>query len=69
MVAADSKEHDYGMKILTACVVSIILTAPIGAIMITLLGPMLLTQSTYPVETEKLRKSQRDNNIGEDDEI
>ncbi|CAG9814942.1 unnamed protein product [Phaedon cochleariae] len=59
MVAAQSKEHEYGDKILTTCVLSIMLTAPTGAILITLLGPRLLTKTKYAVEPEQWRRSHR----------
>lgn len=59
MVAADSQEHDYSEKILTTCVLSIILTAPTGAILITLLGPKLLTKTKYPIVPEEWRRSHR----------
>lgn len=59
MVAADSMEAEYGEKILTTCVLSIILTAPTGAILITLLGPRLLTKTRYPLVTEAWKRSHR----------
>lgn len=59
MVAANSDEEDYGEKILTTCVLSIILTAPTGAILITLLGPRLLTKTKFPMVTEAWRRSHR----------
>lgn len=59
MFQGESKEHEYGEKILTVCVLSIMITAPIGAILITLLGPKLLTKTKYPVVPEEWRRSHR----------
>lgn len=59
MVAADSQEADYGEKILTTCVLSIILTAPTGAILMTMLGPKLLTKTKFPLVTEEWKRSHR----------
>lgn len=59
LVAADSVEHDYGDKMLTTCVLSIILTAPTGAILITILGPRLLTKTKTIIEPEGWRRSHR----------
>lgn len=58
-MAADSKEHDYADKILTMCVLSIMVTAPTGAILITLLGPRLLTKVKIPNISEGWRRSHR----------
>lgn len=59
LVAAESREEDYGEKILTTCVLSIILTAPTGAILMTLLGPKLLTKTKFPLVTEGWKRSHR----------
>jgi hypothetical protein len=42
--------EDYGKQILTLAVLSIIITAPIGAAAIAIAGPMLLEQSTREEE-------------------
>ncbi|RZC36988.1 mitochondrial sodium/hydrogen exchanger 9B2, partial [Asbolus verrucosus] len=52
-------EHDYAEKILMICVLSIILTAPTGAIIMTLGGPRLLTKTKFPVVPEGWRRSHR----------
>lgn len=41
------------------CVLSIILTAPTGAILITLSGPRLLTKTKFPQVQEGWRRSHR----------
>lgn len=55
------KEPDkvYAEKVLMICVLSIILTAPLGAILITLTGPKLLTKTRFPQVTEGWRRSHR----------
>lgn len=45
LVAAGTVEHDYAKKILTTCILSILVTAPTGALLITILGPRLLTKA------------------------
>ncbi|XP_012275043.1 sodium/hydrogen exchanger 9B2 isoform X2 [Orussus abietinus] len=48
----DSKNEEqatYAQTVLTLCVLSILLTAPTGAIVISLSGPKLLTKTTVPV--------------------
>lgn len=59
MTDDDGIEHEYGDKILTTCVLAIMLTAPTGAILITLLGPKLLTKTKYPIVPEEWRRSHR----------
>lgn len=59
MVAAGSKEHEYAQKILTICVLSIMLTAPLGGILITVLGPILLTKTKFTPDPEAWRRSHR----------
>lgn len=58
LAAAGSAEHEYGEKMLNVCVLSIILTAPTGAILITILGPRLLTKMKTGV-SEEWRRSHR----------
>lgn len=50
---------DYGEKILTVCVLSIILSAPLAAALITLTGPKLLTKTTVVSVPEAWRRSHR----------
>ncbi|KAK6619103.1 hypothetical protein RUM44_003485 [Polyplax serrata] len=53
----DKKRADF---VLLVCILSIILTAPIGAIIISLLGPRLLTKTSQPsVASEWRRRSHR----------
>ncbi|XP_060518292.1 sodium/hydrogen exchanger 9B1 isoform X2 [Cylas formicarius] len=54
-----SVEHEYAEKILMICILSIMLSAPIGAIMITILGPRLLTKTKFPVISDGWRQSHR----------
>lgn len=56
----DPQLKSYAETVLLVCVLSIILTAPLGAIIITLSGPRLLTKTTAPpVMTEWRRRSHR----------
>jgi len=56
----DAKAQSYAETCLLVCVLSIIVTAPIGAIIITLSGPRLLTKTTAPPAiTEWRRRSHR----------
>lgn len=50
---------EYGEKILTVCVLSIILSAPLAAALITLTGPKLLTKTTVVSVPESWRRSHR----------
>ncbi|CAH1961765.1 unnamed protein product [Acanthoscelides obtectus] len=59
VVAASTVEHEYAEKILTVCILSIVLTAPTSAILITILGPKLLTKTKFPVIPEDWRRSHR----------
>lgn len=45
-------EEDLGLKVLTIAILSILITAPIGSIAISLLGPKLLTSD--PLKIEKI---------------
>lgn len=49
----------YAETVMTICVLSILLTAPAGAIMITLSGPKLLTKTTAPVAPPEGWKARR----------
>lgn len=44
----------YGIKCLTASVLSIIITAPMGAILLSSLGPKWLTKSDHNVHTNSV---------------
>lgn len=46
---SNPQEVHYAETVLMLCVLSILLTAPLGAIIITLSGPKLLTKTTTPV--------------------
>lgn len=52
-------EREYAEHVLVICVLSILLTAPIGAILITLSGPRLLKKTTTPAIVEGWRRSAR----------
>ncbi|CAB3231151.1 unnamed protein product [Arctia plantaginis] len=49
----------YAETVLTVCIMSIVITAPIGAIIITLMGPKLLSRTTKPPVLEGWRRSHR----------
>ncbi|XP_066256876.1 sodium/hydrogen exchanger 9B2-like [Euwallacea similis] len=55
----DSKQYVYANKIMMVCILSIIVTAPTGAILITLTGPRLLTKTRLPIIVEGWRRSHR----------
>lgn len=59
LVHKDSKDHEYAQTLLTVLLVSIIITAPTGAILITLLGTKLLTKTKYLVTPKEWRRSHR----------
>lgn len=50
---------EYGEKFMTVCILSIILTAPLAAALITITGPRLLTKTTVPQVPEGWRRSHR----------
>jgi hypothetical protein len=52
-------EREYAERVLIICVLSILLTAPVGAIIITLSGPRLLQKTTTPAIIEGWRRSAR----------
>lgn len=67
-------EYTYAEKILTTCILSIVVTAPIGALLTTFLGPHLLTKTKMPplAEVRKRKKSRlsiRDLSIADDNEF
>ncbi|XP_075992166.1 sodium/hydrogen exchanger 9B2-like isoform X2 [Anticarsia gemmatalis] len=49
----------YAEIVVTVCIMSIVITAPIGAIVITLTGPRLLSRTTKPPVLEGWRRSHR----------
>ncbi|KAJ8729510.1 hypothetical protein PYW08_001091 [Mythimna loreyi] len=49
----------YAETVITVCIMSIVITAPIGAIVITLTGPKLLSRTTKPPVLEGWRRSHR----------
>ncbi|KYN05223.1 Neuroligin-3 [Cyphomyrmex costatus] len=55
----DQQQVGYAEIVLMMCVLSVLLTAPAGAIMITLLGPKLLTKTTTPVSPLEAWKTRR----------
>lgn len=55
----DSELIQYAETVITVCIMSIVITAPIGAIVITLAGPKLLTRTTKPPVLEGWRRSHR----------
>lgn len=59
MVVVGTEEYGYADKVLTTCVLAIILTAPTAAILMTILGTKLLTKTKYPVVAEGWRRSHR----------
>nr|XP_014102702.1 sodium/hydrogen exchanger 9B1 isoform X1 [Bactrocera oleae]XP_036226455.1 sodium/hydrogen exchanger 9B1 isoform X1 [Bactrocera oleae] len=56
---ATDAEKRYAYIVQTLCVLSIVLTAPLGAILITLTGPRLLTRTKQPQVLEGWRRSHR----------
>ncbi|XP_050309303.1 sodium/hydrogen exchanger 9B1-like [Anthonomus grandis grandis] len=60
-LVSDNSSDDkiYSEKVLMVCVLSIMLTAPTAAAFMTIAGPRLLTRTTEPFSSEKLRKSLR----------
>ncbi|KAG5326993.1 SL9B2 protein, partial [Acromyrmex charruanus] len=55
----DHEQVEYAEIVLMMCVLSVLLTAPAGAIMITILGPKLLTKTTVPVNPPEAWKTRR----------
>lgn len=53
------EERDYAAILLLVVVMSIVLTAPLGAIIITFTGKRLLTKTEEPIMTEGWRRSAR----------
>ncbi|XP_047544389.1 sodium/hydrogen exchanger 9B2-like isoform X2 [Vanessa atalanta] len=50
---------NYAEIIITVCIMSIVITAPLGAIVITITGPRLLSKTTKPPVLEGWRRSHR----------
>ncbi|GAB0098544.1 sodium/hydrogen exchanger 9B2 [Sergentomyia squamirostris] len=57
--STSDEEKDWAKKVLTICVLSIVLTAPLGAIMISITGTRLLTKTKLPIHVEGWRRSHR----------
>lgn len=55
----NQREVEYAEMVLMLCVLSVLLTAPAGAIIITLSGPKLLTKTTTPIALPEAWKSRR----------
>ncbi|XP_032666490.1 sodium/hydrogen exchanger 9B2 isoform X2 [Odontomachus brunneus] len=55
----DQQQVEYAETVLTLCVLSILLTAPAGAIIISLSGPKLLTKTATPVVLPEAWKTRR----------
>ncbi|CAH1961762.1 unnamed protein product [Acanthoscelides obtectus] len=75
MVPHDSEEYIHAEKVLTTCVLSIIITVPTGALLTTILGSRFLTKTKQPKMTTleikrrySRRPSIRDISIIEEDE-
>lgn len=56
---SNPEEVNYAETVLMVCVLSVILTAPTGAIIITLSGPKLLTKTTAPVAPPEAWRTRR----------
>lgn len=54
-----SEEYAYAKKIITLCILSIMITTTIGAALVTLLGSRLLRKTKFAVEPEQWRRSHR----------
>ncbi|CRL01326.1 CLUMA_CG014448, isoform A [Clunio marinus] len=59
MLAVDSPDRHYAEIVLMVCILSIVLTAPLGAILISLTGTKLLSKTTQPQNVEGWRRSHR----------
>lgn len=55
----DSEEYQYAKKVMMVCILSIMVTAPTGAILISLTGSKLLTKTNIPIIPEEWRRSHR----------
>lgn len=53
----DPQEKEYANTVKLICILSIILTAPLGAILITISGPKLLTKTRQPQVLEGNKKT------------
>ncbi|KAG6446270.1 sodium/hydrogen exchanger 9B2 isoform X2 [Manduca sexta] len=59
MEIVDEQLVQYAETVITVCIMSIVITAPIGAIVITLTGPKLLSRTSKPPVLEGWRRSHR----------
>lgn len=55
-LSADDPDMKYGEILLMLCVLSIVVTAPTGAILISITGTKLLTKTKFPAMPESKRK-------------
>ncbi|XP_020285013.1 mitochondrial sodium/hydrogen exchanger 9B2 isoform X2 [Pseudomyrmex gracilis] len=55
----DERQVEYAEMVLMLCVLSVVLTAPAGAIIISLSGPKLLTKTTVPVAPPEAWRTRR----------
>ncbi|KAL1494709.1 hypothetical protein ABEB36_010265 [Hypothenemus hampei] len=55
----NSEDYDYAKKLMVVCILSIMVSAPTGAFLITISGPRLLTKTKIPVMPEGWRRSHR----------
>lgn len=51
-LSADDPDREFAETVLMVCILSIVLTAPLGAILISLTGTKLLSKTTQPHNTE-----------------
>lgn len=59
LVLAETIDSEYAQKVSTTLLLSIILTAPTGALLIALLGTKLLTKTKYSLTPKEWRRSHR----------
>lgn len=55
----DDPDRVWAEMILMLCILSIVLTAPVGAVIISIAGPRLLTKTKPPGDSEAWRRSHR----------
>ncbi|XP_066138984.1 sodium/hydrogen exchanger 9B2-like isoform X1 [Euwallacea fornicatus] len=59
LIEKKTDEHVYAEKIFMVCALSIMFTAPISAIFMTIFGPKLLNKTSTPFSADVLRRSMR----------
>ncbi|KAJ8915608.1 hypothetical protein NQ315_003392 [Exocentrus adspersus] len=62
LVAPNSIEYEYARKMLTTSILSILVTAPTGALLITILGPRLLTKANM-LSLPEVRRRKRSHHL------